>query len=111
MIACNDYILLECAIYRILKIHFGGHAAYTQLLDLFHDVRRLGLLPAAPCRRLPAGACCLAAGPAASPPLAAPPAAARPPPPPPPQPAARRPPPAAAARRSRTRRATGSCWT
>lgn len=41
MIACNDYILLECVLYRILKIHFAGHGAYTQLLDLFHEVRPL----------------------------------------------------------------------
>lgn len=39
MIACNDYILLECVLYRILKLHFAGHPAYTQLLDLFHEVR------------------------------------------------------------------------
>jgi hypothetical protein len=38
MIACNDYILLECALYRVLRMHFAGHAAYAQLLDLFHEV-------------------------------------------------------------------------
>lgn len=38
MIACNDYILLECCIYSILKRHFRGHAAYAQLMDLFHEV-------------------------------------------------------------------------
>jgi hypothetical protein len=38
MVACNDYILLECCIYRILKFHFGGSAAYGQLLDLFLEV-------------------------------------------------------------------------
>ncbi len=42
MIACNDYILLECAIYRILKLHFGGSAHYSTLLDLFHEVRQAG---------------------------------------------------------------------
>jgi hypothetical protein len=104
MIACNDYILLECAIYRILKIHFGGHAAYTQLLDLFHDVRRppagaaaclLGLLPACWGRCLADGAPSSAGRPHLQPlahhahlhPL-------------PPHP-----------RRSPARRATGSCWT
>lgn len=35
MIACNDSILLECAIYRILKRHFSQDAFYAQLLDLF----------------------------------------------------------------------------
>jgi hypothetical protein len=39
MVACNDYILLECCIYRILKFHFGGSAAYGQLLELFLEVR------------------------------------------------------------------------
>jgi farnesyl diphosphate synthase len=38
MIACNDYILLECVLYRIIKFHFAGHAAYTPLMDLFHEV-------------------------------------------------------------------------
>ena len=38
MIACNDYILLECVLYRVLRLHFKGHAAYTELLDLFHEV-------------------------------------------------------------------------
>jgi farnesyl diphosphate synthase len=41
MVACNDYILLECCIYRILKFHFGGSAAYGQLLDLFLEVSSL----------------------------------------------------------------------
>ncbi|GFR40856.1 hypothetical protein Agub_g1506, partial [Astrephomene gubernaculifera] len=38
MIACNDYILLECCIFRILRKHFRGQPAYAQLLDLFHEV-------------------------------------------------------------------------
>lgn len=38
MVACNDYILLDCCIYRILKTHFTGHPAYTQIVDLFHEV-------------------------------------------------------------------------
>ncbi|EFJ41223.1 hypothetical protein VOLCADRAFT_98778 [Volvox carteri f. nagariensis] len=38
MIACNDYILLDCCIYRILKKHFRSHSAYAQLVDLFHEV-------------------------------------------------------------------------
>lgn len=40
MVACNDYILLECCIYRILKFHFSGSAAYGQLLELFLEVRQ-----------------------------------------------------------------------
>jgi farnesyl diphosphate synthase len=47
MVACNDYILLECCIYRILKFHFGGSAAYGQLLDLFLEVRKC--LPSLQC--------------------------------------------------------------
>jgi len=39
MIACNDYILLECVLFRILKLHFAGQAAYAPLMDLFHEVR------------------------------------------------------------------------
>lgn len=39
LIACNDYILLECCIYAIVKRHFAGHPAYVQILDLFHEVR------------------------------------------------------------------------
>lgn len=39
MVACNDYILLECCIYRVLRSQFKGHPAYAQLLDLFHEVR------------------------------------------------------------------------
>eukprot|EP00775_Hariotina_reticulata_P012243 gene12243-12380_t len=35
MIACNDYILLECCIYRVLKFHFADSPAYGRLLDLF----------------------------------------------------------------------------
>jgi farnesyl diphosphate synthase len=42
MIACNDYILLECCIYRILRKHCSTHPAYAQLLDLFHEVRLEG---------------------------------------------------------------------
>ncbi|GAX81541.1 hypothetical protein CEUSTIGMA_g8969.t1 [Chlamydomonas eustigma] len=38
LIACNDYILLECCIYRIIKKHFAGHAAYMDIMDLFHEV-------------------------------------------------------------------------
>ena len=39
MVACNDYILLECCIYSIVKRHFAGHPNYTKVLELFHDVR------------------------------------------------------------------------
>lgn len=35
MVACNDYILLECCIYRLLKFHFGDSPHYGRLLDLF----------------------------------------------------------------------------
>lgn len=38
MIACNDYILLECFIYRLLKFHMASHPLYAQVLDLFHEV-------------------------------------------------------------------------
>ena len=36
--ACNDYIILESCIYRILKKHFGSQPYYAQLLDFFHEV-------------------------------------------------------------------------
>lgn len=39
MIACNDYILLECCMFRILKQHFASSPSYVKLLDLFHEVR------------------------------------------------------------------------
>jgi len=38
MVACNDYILLECCIYSIIKRHFAGHPAYVKIMELFHDV-------------------------------------------------------------------------
>jgi farnesyl diphosphate synthase len=38
LIACNDYILLECCIYRIIKKYLAGHPAYIEITDLFHDV-------------------------------------------------------------------------
>ncbi|GIL95920.1 hypothetical protein Vretimale_1834 [Volvox reticuliferus] len=38
MIACNDYILLDCCIYRVLRKHFRGHTAYAHLMELFHEV-------------------------------------------------------------------------
>ncbi|KAK9807629.1 hypothetical protein WJX72_004700 [[Myrmecia] bisecta] len=37
LVACNDSIILEACIYRILKTHFGKSEYYTQLLDLFHE--------------------------------------------------------------------------
>lgn len=40
LVACNDYILLECCIFRILKNHFSKHASYLQLIELFHEVRK-----------------------------------------------------------------------
>lgn len=39
MIACNDYIMLECCIYRLLKFHFADSPSYGRLLDLFLEVR------------------------------------------------------------------------
>lgn len=38
MNACNDCILLECHIYRLLKMFVAGSRCYAQILDLFHDV-------------------------------------------------------------------------
>ena len=38
LVACNDYIILESCIYRILKKHFGSQPYYAQLLDFFHEV-------------------------------------------------------------------------
>ena len=38
MVACNDYILLESCIYRILQRHFSSLPYYAQLLELFHEV-------------------------------------------------------------------------
>ena len=39
--ACNDYIILESCIYRVLKKHFAGKAYYPLLLDFFHEVSPL----------------------------------------------------------------------
>lgn len=38
LVACNDYIILESCIYRILKKHFGQKPYYGLLLDFFHEV-------------------------------------------------------------------------
>ena len=38
MIAINDAFMLESSIYLILKKHFKTHAAYVDLVELFHDV-------------------------------------------------------------------------
>ena len=38
MVACNDYILLESCIYRILQRHFAAAPYYAQLLELFNEV-------------------------------------------------------------------------
>jgi len=55
LIACNDYILIECCIYRIIKHNFSDHPAYVQLMDMFHEVtfqtshgQLLDLITAAP---------------------------------------------------------------
>ncbi|CAL5218960.1 g713 [Coccomyxa viridis] len=37
LVACNDYIILESCIYRILKKHFAGKSYYPLLLDFFHE--------------------------------------------------------------------------
>ena len=39
MVACNDYILLESCIYRMLQLNLGDHPSYAKLLELFHEVR------------------------------------------------------------------------
>ncbi len=36
--ACNDYIILDSCIYRILQKHFSQTTYYTQIMDLFHEV-------------------------------------------------------------------------
>ena len=41
LVACNDYIILESCIYRVLKKHFAGKSYYPLLLDFFHEVRPL----------------------------------------------------------------------
>ena len=38
LVACNDYIILESCIYRILQRYFRTHPSYAQILDLFHEV-------------------------------------------------------------------------
>ncbi|KIW80375.1 farnesyl pyrophosphate synthase [Fonsecaea pedrosoi CBS 271.37] len=38
MIAINDAFMLESSIYLILKKHFRSHAAYIDLVELFHEV-------------------------------------------------------------------------
>lgn len=38
MVAINDAFLLESAIYSLLKKYFRSHAAYVDLLELFHEV-------------------------------------------------------------------------
>ncbi|CAK0736430.1 hypothetical protein CVIRNUC_000745 [Coccomyxa viridis] len=37
LVACNDYIILESCIYRVLKKHFAGKTYYPLLLDFFHE--------------------------------------------------------------------------
>ena len=36
--ACNDYIILDSCIYRILQMHFSSLPYYSRLLELFHEV-------------------------------------------------------------------------
>ncbi|RYP12663.1 hypothetical protein DL767_011198 [Monosporascus sp. MG133] len=38
MIAINDAILLESAIYQLLKKHFRSHPRYVDMMELFHEV-------------------------------------------------------------------------
>ncbi|XRB08188.1 farnesyl pyrophosphate synthase [Pycnococcus provasolii] len=38
MVAINDGILLESAIYRLLKNHFAKHRRYADMLEVFHEV-------------------------------------------------------------------------
>lgn len=52
MVACNDYIILESCIYRILKKHFAGRSFYPQLLDFFHEVLALHLVLSHAAKRL-----------------------------------------------------------
>jgi len=37
MVAYNDAIILESALYRILRKHFGEEDYYLELLELFQD--------------------------------------------------------------------------
>jgi hypothetical protein len=38
LIACNDYILLECCIYSIIHKHFEDHPQLPRVLKIFHEV-------------------------------------------------------------------------
>ena len=38
LVACNDYIILESCIYRILQQHLRQHPSYAEILELFHEV-------------------------------------------------------------------------
>ena len=59
MVACNDYILLESCIYRMLQLNLADHPSYAKLLELFHEVTTsiLSLTASSPisrsCPRLP----------------------------------------------------------
>ena len=43
MVACNDYILLESCMYRVLQKQFSASSYYVRLLELFHEVRVVDL--------------------------------------------------------------------
>lgn len=43
-IAINDAIMLEGAIYRLLRLHFRQESYYVDLLELFHEVNGLQIL-------------------------------------------------------------------
>jgi farnesyl diphosphate synthase len=37
-ISVNDAVLLESAIYQLLKLHFRNETYYVDLIELFHEV-------------------------------------------------------------------------
>ena len=38
MVACNDYILIESCLFRLLQLNLSKHPSYAQILELFHEV-------------------------------------------------------------------------
>lgn len=43
--ATNDATLLETGLYQLLKLHFRDHPCYLEILEIFHDVNNIILLP------------------------------------------------------------------
>jgi len=41
--AVNDSFILESHVFRLLRKHFRSHPHYADLVDLFHEVRMMGL--------------------------------------------------------------------